>query len=468
MQKTISNKTIAKNLTTSVFAQLLSLGISLLLNIFVPRGIDTYQYSYWQTYVLYAGYVGVLHFGLLDGIVLRYSQYDFEELNRPIFHTLFVILLGSTSFLAVISIGIACLFFEGTTRVIIILVSASMVFENIFTYNSYLFQITNRIQEYAKLVVAKRLVYGAFVVGLLLLGVNDFYWYCIAALLGDVASIVVGIIYNRGMYFGALLPPKAAVREWKTNVAMGIKLMLANWSSILLLSGAKMFIQWRWDELTFGKVVFSFSVCNLFLTLVLAVGVVLFPVLKRIDMGQMPDMYKRIREIIAPLLLLALICYYPACYFIQLILPKYTQSLPYLGILFPMIIFSSKVNLLTNNYLKAYRKETQMLLINAVSILVAFVLFGISAYVLNSVTAVLISVVISTMFNSIVSEVAVMRILKIRMINDIVMEVIIAIVFIVATLNLSSLQACLVYIGALIIYAIICRQNLKSHIKSKK
>ena len=32
---------------------------------------------------VHVGYVGVLHFGLLDGIVLRYSQYDYDELDKP-------------------------------------------------------------------------------------------------------------------------------------------------------------------------------------------------------------------------------------------------------------------------------------------------------------------------------------------------------------------------------------------------
>ena len=36
--------------------------------------------------------------------------------------------------------------------------------------------------------------------------------------------------------------------------------MLANWSAMLIVGGAKMIIQWHWDELVFGKVSFAFSV----------------------------------------------------------------------------------------------------------------------------------------------------------------------------------------------------------------
>ena len=49
-------------------------------------------------------------------------------------------------------------------------------------------------------------------------------------------------------------------------------------------------------------------------------------------------------------------------------IPAYAVSLQYLAILVPIVVFSSKVNLLTNNYLKVYRKEKSMLLVNLVSV----------------------------------------------------------------------------------------------------
>ena len=82
MPKAITTKTFAKNVILSIVAQIISLSISFVTTLIVPRYIDEYQYAYWQTFVLYAGYVGILHFGLLDGLVLRYSKYDYEELDK--------------------------------------------------------------------------------------------------------------------------------------------------------------------------------------------------------------------------------------------------------------------------------------------------------------------------------------------------------------------------------------------------
>lgn len=78
----ISKHKMASNVIIVLLAQLVSIIVSFILGLVVPKYIDEYQYAYWQTFVLYFGYIGVVAFGLLDGIVLRYSQYDYEELDK--------------------------------------------------------------------------------------------------------------------------------------------------------------------------------------------------------------------------------------------------------------------------------------------------------------------------------------------------------------------------------------------------
>ena len=79
MESRISASQIKKNMIISILAQIISLVVSFIMNLILPKYISEFQYAYWQTYLLYVGYVGILHFGLLDGIVLRYSQYEYDE-----------------------------------------------------------------------------------------------------------------------------------------------------------------------------------------------------------------------------------------------------------------------------------------------------------------------------------------------------------------------------------------------------
>ena len=277
MPKAITTKTFAKNVILSIVAQIISLSISFVTTLIVPRYIDEYQYAYWQTFVLYAGYVGILHFGLLDGLVLRYSKYDYEELDKARLRSQFTILLIFTGAVTVIASCVSLFALGGENRYIFLFVAIAIVTKNIVTYGSYMFQITNRINKYVILIIAQRLTYGVIIIILLALRVNEFYYYCLADLCGDIIGIVISVIFNRGLFLGKTINVKDTFKELGSNISSGVILLMANWSAMLMIGSAKMIIQWRWDELTFGKVSFTFSVSNVFLVFVTAISVVLFP-----------------------------------------------------------------------------------------------------------------------------------------------------------------------------------------------
>ena len=63
---TIGAAKIRRGIFLSVFAQLVSVSVSLVFSLFVPKFIPPVEYANWQTFVLYVAYVGLFHFGLLD------------------------------------------------------------------------------------------------------------------------------------------------------------------------------------------------------------------------------------------------------------------------------------------------------------------------------------------------------------------------------------------------------------------
>lgn len=462
MPKKITAKKFTSNVIISLSVQMISLAVGFILNLIVPKFIDEYQYSYWQTYLLYVGYVGVLHFGLLDGLVLRYSQYDYDELDKERVRSQFKLLLGFTTILMAIAILVALIFTKAEARFIVIFVAIGIISKNIHTYNSYSFQITNRINKYALVVIAQRLTYGVVVVALLAMRVNNFVYYCLADLAGDLASAVISIFFNRGMYFGKSLKAREAFSELKTNVFAGIILMLANFSASLIIGSAKMIVQWRWDELVFGKVSFAFSLSSVFMTFITPISIVLFPSLKRLDQNTLPSLYKSIRSSVSLVLFGIMLFYYPGCWIIEIWLPKYAQSLLYLGYLLPIIIFSSKVNLLTNNYLKVYRKEKSMMLVNVCSVVAGIAAFAICAYVFDSLVALILSIVVVIMANSVASEIMVFKVIGQRVIKEYVIEAAMVVVFILSATLLSRWYGMLAYAAAFLVYCGLNFSALKS------
>lgn len=456
----ITTKKLAKNVLISVIAQVISLAVSFVMGLIVPKFIDGYSYAYWQLYLLYVSYVGILHFGLLDGLMLRYGAYDYDELDKKRIRSQFQCLLMITSVPAILLAGISAAVMQGADCIIFILVAAGIVLKNVSTYNSHVFQLTNRINQYVVVTLAQRITYGLVVVLLLVCRVTDFYWYCIADLIGDCVGITIGIVFNRGsLYFGKSLSLRDTIAECRQNLSAGFVLLLANWTAILLMGSARMVIEWHWGELVFGQVAFAFSLTNIFLTFVTAVSVVLFPSLKRIRGEALPQMYQDIRQVLSPVLFLALLFYFPGCWIVEKWLPNYADSLKYLAILLPIIVFSSKVTLLTNNYLKVYRREKSMLIVNLISVALGFGLFALCAYVFDHLTALLVCTVAVVMFNSVLSEIVVMRIIKVRIVKDFIFEALLTVGFILVASLLDLWWGCLAYF---VLFAVYCLLNYKA------
>ena len=78
-------KKIIKNISYSISSNLISLGVSLLMVVFVPKFLPIEDYGIWQLFLFYFSYLGFLHFGWEDGIYLRYAGKSFDELDSKTF-----------------------------------------------------------------------------------------------------------------------------------------------------------------------------------------------------------------------------------------------------------------------------------------------------------------------------------------------------------------------------------------------
>ena len=50
--------------------------------LFLPRFTNLYNYSLWQLFIFYYGYLGFFHLGWNDGIYIKYGGYKYSELNQ--------------------------------------------------------------------------------------------------------------------------------------------------------------------------------------------------------------------------------------------------------------------------------------------------------------------------------------------------------------------------------------------------
>ena len=63
-------------------AQMAQMLLSIVMSVYVPMIVGLKEFSYWQLFIFYSSYVGMLHLGLNDGVYLRYGGCKLAEKEK--------------------------------------------------------------------------------------------------------------------------------------------------------------------------------------------------------------------------------------------------------------------------------------------------------------------------------------------------------------------------------------------------
>ncbi|MBU5368231.1 MULTISPECIES: lipopolysaccharide biosynthesis protein [Enterococcus] len=449
-------KSVFKNLYYTVAANFATLGISVLLNLFVPKLLGVTEYSYWQLYVFYSSYVGFLHFGWIDGIYLKIGGEEYEDLNKKSLGTQFWYLMIFELLLSSVVVIWALFFMPRTSQSLILIFTAIVSVITIMkTYVLYIFQSTNRIREYAQLSRNDRYLYILFIGIYFAIGGRNFYWLIIMDILSKLIFTVRGVFKIQDMVAQKWIPLKKIYSEILDNINIGSKLMLSNIASMLILGAIRFFVQHKWSIETFGKLSFTLSISNMFLTFVNAVGVVMFPLLRRTDQAKLPKLFTTLRNVFVPITYGILLFYIPAKLVLGAWLPAYSDSLMYMGILFPMVIYEGRMSLLINTYLKSMRKEKTILMVNVVTLVVSLLLSLLTVYVIQNLIISICLIIFSLALRCILAEYFLCRSMDLNFIYQSIIETILTLMFIISNLAFkSSLVSFSIYGVCYIVYLV--------------
>src|SRR4051794_13524444 len=87
-------KRFARSFSYIFFANILSIVVSTILILIVPKFIGVEDYGYWQLYIFYSSYISYMSLGLTDGAYLRYGGQDYKSLHKPVFVSQYWFLVG--------------------------------------------------------------------------------------------------------------------------------------------------------------------------------------------------------------------------------------------------------------------------------------------------------------------------------------------------------------------------------------
>lgn len=443
-----------------IFSNLLTLVISTLVILVVPKLVGVKEFGYWQLFTFFSGYLGLLPLGWLDGIYLRYGGERYSDLDKNKFFSQFVMLMLLQLFFAIIIASSGLIMSNSYYAFIAYSLAIFLMIYIAEAFCRFILQLTNRVREYSEITLLSSLIYVITIIILLLLGYRKFELLIGAYIFGHIVAMMYGFFLIRDIFISGIKNFYWTWAEMKLNIKVGSQLLIANVASLLIIGVVRMAIQNGWGIETFGKISLTLQISNLLMVFIGAISLVLFPKLRRVKRDKMNEIYPILRDTLMPAIFIGILVYFPISYLIPLWLPKYSSALVYMSILFPMVAYQSKFEILSNTFLKVLRMERQLLFINVITLLISIMLTIVSVFALHNLTMTVFTIIIVMAIRSTIAELYLKSKLEIKFSVEMLIETGMVIAFITLAWYLPVFEAFIGYIAILIVYLIIKKNDI--------
>lgn len=369
-------KTIKSILKVSI-SNIIKLLAGVLVGFLLPKIIGVDDYGYYKTFALYITYVGIFHFGIVDGIYLKFGGDDYKELDAPKFRLYTRVLILMEIILSLIGVLVSVLALSGNTRFIFASVSVFILAYNVVNYYQVISQITRRFSELSVINIIQSVLTVIGMVGIWLIyhfewaEVNYKYYTLIYVGIQLLLCFIYVFIY-RNITFGKANKIADEKMELGRLIISGIPLLIANLCLILILNIDRQFVNVLFDNEVYAKYAFAYTLISLISTATTAIATVLYPTMKRMELEKLKSSFDKFTEIILIFVFACLMIYFPLRIFINWFLPKYSDSLDYFRILLPGIAVSALITIVIQNYYKVMNKNFSFFIVSIITLILAF------------------------------------------------------------------------------------------------
>jgi O-antigen/teichoic acid export membrane protein len=342
----------------------------------IPKYLTVEGYGYWQLFILYSTYVGILHVGFIDGILVRWAGKELARMGDEI-RTAFRFLILEQ---VVIIVPVALLLYfliRPPLQWLWLMILAYAFIMNLVTFFMFTAQAIRRFGLLTTVNVGRGLAFLLLIIVLFATGYFNYHYVVLALLTSFLLALFTFAFWFRKYLWGekpAISPLWACGKE---NISIGIFVLLGNFAAVLFLTIDRLMVSSFFTIEQFAVYAFATAIVIAIYMFVRAVSEVFFPYLSR-AVPQLQNRAYQIGKLAIVLVWAAILAgYFPLARLIEYYLPHYIASLPIMQILLCTVGFGSLIQILHVNYYKAYRMQRQ------------YFLWGLAALALSSVLSVL-------------------------------------------------------------------------------
>ena len=401
----MNKRAILQNMSVAFLAQGVSMCLSILQTLLVPKVLGVEQYGYWQLYIFYVSYVGLFHLGLSSGVYLTTGGQTREQMNKGAIKSQMVLGVIYQTVMAMIIVILSQLFDVSPVRAFIITMTAVyLVLQNLATFMMNELQWMNETKKSSFSTIVERFAFLVPLLVFLALRVDAFEPYVLAFTVSSIVQLAYCAWNLRDFVAAPWLGISRAARLGWESIKIGFPMMMANIASMLILGIGRFFIDAAWGIETFGRLSLALSLVSFFLAFVGQASMVLFPSLRQADEEEVRSFYQTARDAMGLAFPAVYALYFPMAWVLSLWLPAYASSFVYLILLLPICVFDSKMNVTGVTFYSVLRRERVMLAVNAVAAGTCLVLTLVSVYLVRSVFSVMASMALVIAARSFFSE----------------------------------------------------------------
>jgi O-antigen/teichoic acid export membrane protein len=446
----VKNKGL-RDLGYTLGANIISLASGLLATFAIPKLLSIEEYAYLRVFTLYLGYLGVFHFGFNDGVYINYGKQDYEHLPRESFRAYFRFLVLFQCLMAVLAFGAAAILLKDKSRIYIYMfLSINIVLTNIIGYFDLISQFVRRFKVYSFNLVLSKLLYILGVVTFLFINNNKAIYFIALQTVVNLIILYIYLMRYKDIVFGEGKTLREAKKGIKSNIAVGFFIMFGNFITITIIGIDRIFVEKFFSVTEFAMYSFAVSLLSMFYLVINSITTVVYPYLTRSEDKNKGKTYETMKSVIFILIGFCLSGYFVFDIIVRVFIPQYTAALTVTAIIFPTILLSSEINIVTQNFYKTQKLQKAYTRNNIIVAVIALLTIVAAFFLFKSVIAIAVCSLISFFIWEIYGDVFFKKILELNTTRHFVAEILTIGIFIYLALNVKWYFGFIIYITSFI------------------
>lgn len=344
----------ARHVLLFSMASLVSLGCNGVLTFLLPRWLSMEGYGYYRLFVLYAGFAGILHLGLLDGALIRWAARPRQRLQAELWRSLIFLLLQHGTLL-VPALAILVLWYRHQSW--FSLACATILYALLWNA-AILGQFALQADKSFGLLSAVTVIHPALLLAAVA-AMNHWRHLSLEVLLG--AYLAAWLAAGLAVWSALLAKHRGNVRSaehiWRTgahNIRIGRSVLVAGLLTNLALSLDRLAVSLSFSIRDFAIYSLGATALAVVNTIILSVSRVVFPYLSDgLGAEFRVRAYAWGEATLMALWALSLAGYFPLRLLIERLLPAYQPSLPILRLLMLATGLTAAIYILHANYFRS-------------------------------------------------------------------------------------------------------------------